>query len=340
MISEDARAQAIARWDSLAKPPGSLGRLEELVAQLAAVQGGPPRLQHPRVIVFAADHGVTAQGVSPYPSAVTQAMVRCFARGRAAVAVLARQAGASLEVIDAGVQGLAEDIAPIEGVCLIRAPVRPGSADLSLGPAMSELELEQALDLGRQAAARAAAEGVDCIALGEMGIGNSTAAAALAAALLGRRAEELVGPGTGMRGEGLQRKIDLVQRALDRVGPATPRRVLAELGGLEIAAMAGLLHGAAPLRVPVLVDGFIASAAALAAVALWPELRPGLILATRSAEPGHQHILAALDARPYLDLGLRLGEASGAALLLGPLRAAVALHEQMATLEEVLGGRL
>lgn len=343
-VSFDAalQAEAQARLDALAKPPGSLGRLEGLCAWLAGCQGRlPPTVLRPRVLLFAADHGVArAQPVSPYPSEVTAAMVRTFLADRATVCLFARQAGAELEVVDVGVRGLPEGL-PTEGPgpLLVRRPVGPGTRDLSAGPAMSEGEAEEASAAGREAAERAAAAGVDLLALGEMGIGNTTAAAAVGARLLGRPAVELVGPGTGLDAAGVARKAAVVQRALDRGGPSEAWGALADLGGFELCALAGCIERAAELRLPVLLDGFIVSVAALAACRRRPELAPFLRPATRSAEPGHAVVLEALAlGNAILDLGLRLGEGSGAALALPILRAAAGLLHEVATLEEVLAG--
>lgn len=335
-----AESETRARFDALAKPPGSLGALESLAARLAGAQGRvPPTVERPRVLVFAGDHGVArAHSVSPYPPEVTAAMVRTFAAGRAAVSVLARAAGAGLEVVDVGVIGLGV-VSSVDGVTVHRAPVRPGTRDLVAGPALDEGELSAALQVGVDAADRAAADGVDLLAVGEMGIGNTTAAAAVAARLLGRPAEALVGPGTGLDSAGVARKAAVVARALDRGGPTEPLLVLGDLGGLELAALAGCLLRAAERRIPVLVDGFIASAAALAALQHEPGLQPYLIPATRSTEPGHGAVLAALAlGEPVLNLGLRLGEASGAALAIPILASASRLVREMATLAEVLAG--
>lgn len=327
-----------AHLDALAKPPGSLGRLEELAVRLARAQRRhPPTAARPRVIVFAADHGVVAQQVSPYPQAVTALMVRTFAEGRAAVAVLARQAGAELEVVDVGVASPLP-VDPRPGVRVWRAAVAPGTRDLSQGPAMDAAERDAAWAAGAQAAERAAGEGVDLLALGEMGIGNTTAAAALGARLLGQPAAALVGPGTGLDPAGVAHKARVVQGALDRGGPTDPLGALADLGGLELAALAGCMDRAAALGLPVLLDGFICSVAALVAVRARPAVAAALIPTTRSAEPGHGAVLDALAlGAPLLDWGLRLGEASAAALALPLCRAACAVVVEMATLAEVLG---
>ncbi|MCK6504040.1 nicotinate-nucleotide--dimethylbenzimidazole phosphoribosyltransferase [Myxococcota bacterium] len=337
---DQASADAVqARLDALAKPPGSLARLESLAVWLAGCQGSSrPRADRARVLVFAGDHGVAAaQRVSPYPPAVTVAMVQTFAMGNAAVAVLSRQAGAELEIVDVGVAGLPRLPAPAQGIRFVDAKVAPGTVDLSEGPAMSVEQCHAARQAGREAAERAHADGVVVLALGEMGIGNTTPAAAVSARLLGRPAAELVGPGTGLDALGVAHKAAVVQRALDRGGPETPWEALADLGGFELVALAGCMERAAELRIPVLLDGFIVGAAALAAVRARPELRPFLLAATASAEPGHRAVCDALDLGPaLLDWGLRLGEASGAAACLPLLRSACALVDEMGTLEEVL----
>ena len=338
LISAEA---ARARLNLLAKPPGSLGRLEDLAVALAASQGRAlPTADRPQIIVFAADHGVArAQGVSPYPTEVTALMVQTFASGRAAVSALARVAGAGLEVVELGVvRSLPLTIAP--GVRVVRESIAPGTNDLSVQAAMSPGERDAAMGLGREAVLRAVADTVDVLALGEMGIGNTTAAAALAARLLGRRGAELAGPGTGLDAAGVSHKALVIQRGLDRDGPGDPLGALADLGGLEIAALVGGILEAASRRVPVVLDGFIVSVAALVAVRLNPNVRAHLIPATRSAEPGHGVVLDALGlGPPLLDWGLRLGEGSAAALTLPLCRAACAALRDMATLEEVLGGR-
>jgi nicotinate-nucleotide--dimethylbenzimidazole phosphoribosyltransferase len=336
------RAAAQAHLNALAKPPGSLGRLEALALDLAVARGrvlGP--LRAPQILVFAADHGVAREeAVSPYPSAVTALMVRTFAADKAAVCLLARNAGAALEVIDVGVASPLRDLPT--AILVRHARVAEGTANLARGPAMRPEERDAALAVGRAAADRAAAAGVDLLLPGEMGIGNTTAAAALAARLLGLPAAALVGPGTGLDAAGLAHKVSVVQRALDRQGPHDPLGALADLGGLEIAALTGLLQGAHAHQIPVLLDGFIVSAAALVAQRLDPSLSVRLIPATRSAEPGHAAILDALGLPPpLLDWGLRLGEASAAALALPLVRAAAALLDPdggMATLEQVLAG--
>ncbi len=331
-----------ARLDGLAKPPGSLGRLEEIAVFLAGAQRTfPPSVVSPRVVVFAGDHGVAREeGVSPYPPEVTGAMIATFAAGKAAVAVLARQAGADLEVVQVGV---VPDVAvePVPGVRVLEQNVARGTRNLAAEPAMSAEQCAEALAVGREAVDRALAEGVDVLCLGEMGIGNTTPASAIAARLLDRPAAELVGPGTGLDAHGVAHKARVVQRALDREGPAEPLAALADLGGFEIAALVGAMLAAEEGDLPVLLDGFIVGAAALVAVRHRPETRRVLLPCTRSAEPGHVAVLEALElGPPVLDLGLRLGEASAATAALPLVRSAAALVTEMALLEDVLAGRL
>jgi nicotinate-nucleotide--dimethylbenzimidazole phosphoribosyltransferase len=326
----------------LAKPQQSLGRLETLACRLAAAQGkNPPRAERLRAVVFAGDHGVVVEGVSPYPQAVTRLMVQTFAAGKAAVSVLARAAGADLEVVDVGVipGGAACQTPAGVRVVVAEGAARP-TGNIANEPAMSAGEMAAALLAGHEAALRAAEDGIELLAVGEMGIGNTTAASALAAKWLGRDPAEVCGPGTGLDTQGVAHKASVVARAVARCpyDADDSAAVLADLGGSEIAAMAGCMLAAASRRIPVLVDGFICSVAALAAVRLVPAVRPYLIPTTLSTEPGHRAVLAALDiGEPLLALDLRLGEASGAALAFPIARAACRVVAEMATLADVLG---
>jgi nicotinate-nucleotide--dimethylbenzimidazole phosphoribosyltransferase len=328
-----AAAAADARSDLLTKPRGSLGRLEAIGAQLAAIARAcpPPVPERATVCVFAGDHGVLAQGVSPWPAEVTAQMVANFCAGGAAVTVFARQAVAELLVTDVGV---ATPIA-VDSPILLRRTVRPGTADLSTGPAMSLAEARAALDVGADVAARAVAGGAELLVTGEMGIGNTTPAAALIAAFTGRPAEEVTGRGTGIDDETLHRKTDIVRAAVARLAPsASPLTVLAEVGGLEIAALAGLIVGGAAAGVPVLVDGVISASAALVACAMVPDARGYLIAGHLSAEPGAAAALDRLGLQPLLDLGMRLGEGSGATLAIPLVQAAARVLTEMATFGE------
>lgn len=331
--SAEHRAAAEARQGQLTKPPGSLGALEALAVRLAALQATDrPCGYNAPIVLFAADHGIAAQGVSAYPSDVTVQMLHNFANGGAAIAVLAKELRVGLTVVDVGTLAGAE----IAGVVVDK--MRRGTRDFSREPAMDEEELAHALGAGRRAIAQATADGADLVILGEMGIGNTTAAAAIASALLGARAQDIVGAGTGLDEDSIVRKGRIIDAALslhglDRRDPSA-LAALRCVGGLEIAALVGALIAAAQAGVPVLVDGFIVTAAALAAVRINPSCVPWLLYSHRSAERGHRLILDALGAEPILDLKLRLGEGSGAALALPVLRLACALHGKMATFDE------
>ncbi|MDO9225100.1 MAG: nicotinate-nucleotide--dimethylbenzimidazole phosphoribosyltransferase [Pseudomonadota bacterium] len=352
-LDESARAVARLRQDNLTKPPGSLGRLEQLAVELAAMQYRvKPRIEQPWITIFAGDHGVVAEGVSAFPQEVTQQMLANFVNGGAAISVLARAAGAHLEVVDAGTLAKAQ----LPGVLWAKAG--DGSANFTLGPAMSEAQLVHCLDLGHSTVKRSITHGCDLFIGGEMGIGNTTSAAALACALLGLPGGELAGPGTGLDSGGVSHKAAVIDKALalhgftktEQIPPNPPlgkggtvdlaHAALRCLGGFEIAALSGAYIACAQLGLPVLVDGFITTAAALAACRMNPGVRDWLLFAHASAEPGHARLLAALDAEPLLRLEMRLGEGSGAATALPLLRLACELHGGMATFAEagVSGG--
>ncbi|HEY0504069.1 MAG TPA: nicotinate-nucleotide--dimethylbenzimidazole phosphoribosyltransferase [Lysobacter sp.] len=323
-----AAADARARQLMLTKPPGSLGVLEDVAVQLAALQGSErPAVQRVWISVFAADHGVAAEGVSAFPQAVTGEMVRNFAGGGAAVSVLARALGATLDVVNLGT---VNDPGDIDGVA--RAIVAPSTANFCGHAAMDHAQLQASLQAGADRVALALEAGADLFIGGEMGIANTTAATALACALLDAGPDALVGAGTGLDAAGIARKADVVARALQRhAGVREPLEQLRCLGGFEIAALAGAYIAAAQSRIPVLVDGFIATAAALCAVRINPGVREWLLFSHRSHERGHARLLEALQARPLVDLGLRLGEGSGAAVAVPLLQLACALHAGMAT---------
>ena len=330
--NETRRREAEARQQILTKPPGALGRLEALAIQLAALQDtARPSVERVHITVFAGDHGVAAEGVSAFPQAVTGEMVRNFARGGAAISVLARALNATLEVINLGT---VNNPGPLEGVKDYR--LGPGTANFTVEPAMSEHQLACALAAGRHAAERARLASTQLFIGGEMGIANTTAATALACALLGLVPDRLVGPGTGLDAAGVARKSKVIQRALDlhNAHLGSPIAALCRVGGFEIAALAGAYIACAQMGIPVLVDGFISSSAALAAVRLRPGAENWLLFSHASAEPGHRLILEALDAQPLLNLGMRLGEGSGAATAVPILRMACALHNEMATFAE------
>ena len=335
---EAAMALARRRLDGLTKPPGSLGRIEELAVWLAGVTGRPDaRVVRPAIIVAAADHGVTAQGVSAYPVDVTAQMVANFVGGGAAINVLARTIGASVTVVDVGVWSAPPpgDVAGAGAATLVDARIRAGTADMTTGPAMTRDEALAAIGAGRRVAAKAIADGADVIGLGEMGIGNTTAASALTAILTGASVVDVTGRGTGIDDDAWRRKVDVIESALVMNRPDTddPIDVLAAVGGLEIAALVGAAVEAAATRVPVVLDGFITGAAGLVAARLAPAIGPRLLAAHRSAEPGHAVVLDHLGLRPVLELDLRLGEGTGAALAIGLLSAACRIRDEMATFE-------
>jgi nicotinate-nucleotide--dimethylbenzimidazole phosphoribosyltransferase len=314
--------------DAKTKPIGSLGRLEELACRLAAIRGSVPDAPlPPAIVVAAADHGVAANGVSAYPQEVTAQMLANFAGGGAAICVLAREAGARLVVVDAGVAGSPS----VPGVRVEVVDGVRGTDDMTEGPAMSRATAIGAIERGVALATELADDGVGIVGIGEMGIGNTTAASALTAALLGVSPEIVCGPGTGLDEAGVAHKVEVVTRALAANDGADP---LAAVGGFEIAFLAGLIIGCAARNVVVLVDGFITAAAALAATRRVPPAASCLIAAHRSPEPGHALVLDALGLEPLLDLGLRLGEGSGAALALPLLDASIAILREMATFDD------
>jgi nicotinate-nucleotide--dimethylbenzimidazole phosphoribosyltransferase len=310
-------AEAARRaFDAKTKPRGSLGRLEQLGVQIAQIRGtadpGPLRAA---IVVAAADHGVAAEGVSAYPAEVTRQMLANFEAGGAAVCVLARAGGASLRVLDAGVG----------------AP----TANITKGPAMSREDASLWIDRGIEVAEELAAEGFGIVGLGEMGIGNSTVAAALTAALLGADPTDVCGPGTGLDDAGVAHKVEVVRLALavNAPDPDDPLGVLAAVGGFEFAALCGVALGAAGGGMVVVLDGFISSAAALVAARMQPAAVSAMVASHRSPEPGHARVFEALGLEPLLDLGMRLGEGSGAALCLPILNATLAILREMATFE-------
>ncbi|MGH8776859.1 MAG: nicotinate-nucleotide--dimethylbenzimidazole phosphoribosyltransferase [Jiangellaceae bacterium] len=329
----EARLAAQAAFDGKAKPPGSLGRLEELACRIASVRGtATPGPLRPAVVVCAADHGVADEGVSAYPQAVTASMVTTFASGGAAVSVLARQAGARLVVADLGVR------TPTTHPSVLDRRIGAGTANAALGPAMSRAQAEQAVATGISIVDGLISDGVNALAIGEMGIANTTSASALVAALLGTDPAVVCGRGTGIDDACLAHKVDVIRRmlAVNQVPVDDPVGALAAVGGFEIAALTGLVLGAAAHRVPVVLDGFITGAAALVAARTAPASVDAMIASHRSAEPGHTIVLQALGLQPLLTLDMRLGEASGAALALPVVAASVALLRHMATLESVV----
>jgi nicotinate-nucleotide--dimethylbenzimidazole phosphoribosyltransferase len=332
-IDSAARAATAAHLDRLTKPPGSLGRLEPAAVQLAGIAAtSPPPVPHPAaVVVFAGDHGVLVEGVSPWPVEVTAQMVANFCAGGAAINVLARHVGAEVVVVDVGVAG---DLEPAPG--LFQAKVARGTANLAVGPAMSLGDCRRALDIGAGVAAELVARGARCLITGDMGIANTTASAALIAAYTGCPAAEVTGRGTGIGDAVLAAKVAIVEAAVARTASTVgndPVSVLASLGGLEIAALAGFITGAAAARVPVIIDGVIAVAALLAAGTIAPAVLAYSVAGHRSVEPGAAVALAVLGLEPLLDLDLRLGEGTGACLALPVLQAAAKIVQEMATFD-------
>jgi nicotinate-nucleotide--dimethylbenzimidazole phosphoribosyltransferase len=332
-IDTDACAAAQARHAQLTKPAGSLGRLEELGNRLAAITGRcpPPVPTRPVVGIFAADHGVARSGVTPWPQDITTAMVTNFARGGAAINAIAHQVGATVQVIDIGV---ARDLDDMDGV--LHRKVRLGTDDLTIGPAMTPAETRAALDVGADVAATLISHGHDLLVTGEMGIGNTTPSAALIAALTSTAPAAVTGRGTGIDDAMLTHKIKVVTNAVTRAERyLDPISVLAEVGGLEIAALAGFVVGGAAQQVPVLIDGVIACAALLVADALVPAIADHCIAGHRSSEPGASVALAHFRLAPLLDLELRLGEGTGACLAIPIVQAAARVLNEMATFDQL-----
>ncbi len=331
-LDEEAKRKAVLRMNSLLKPPGSLGRLEELGIMLAGVQGREKPVVNSKLsLIYAADHGVTAESVSTVPSAVTGVMVRAFCSGKAGINVLARQAGARIRVIDIGI---ANDYAIPDEVILRR--IRRGTGNMRIEESMTREEAILAISTGIETAAgEVRAAGAQVVGVGEMGIGNTTSAAALTAVFTGRDPAEVTGTGTGLDDAGLERKIRIIREAclLHRPDPQDPIGVLSKIGGLEIAAMAGAMVGAASEGALVLIDGFISGTAALIAIQMAPALRDRVVLSHLSLEPGHGVIARRLGLIPLLDLGLRLGEGTGAALAMNLVESSAALLSEMGTYE-------
>jgi nicotinate-nucleotide--dimethylbenzimidazole phosphoribosyltransferase len=326
------RTEAQARLDRLTKPIGSLGRLEEIAVQYAMISGEmKPPVPRGAVFTFAADHGVAMEGVSAYPREVTPQMVLNFLRGGAGVNVLARHVGVDVRIVDIGV---AHEFGVQPG--LIQRKIMAGTNNFLTQAAMTRDQAEQAVMVGVELSMGAARDGIGLLGTGDMGIGNTTASSAITVVMTGRFPEEVTGRGTGIDDAAHARKIDVIRQAVARHRPdrADPIGVLSTVGGLEIAGLAGLIVGAAACRVPVVLDGFIAGAAALIAVSLQPRCREYLIASHRSVERGHQAILDQLGLQPLLDLQLRLGEGTGACLGMGLVFSAVKIMTEMATFGE------
>ena len=327
-----ARQPAEVRQDRLTKPPGSLGRLEDLSIQLAGVFGTDrPTLRGKTIVVAAGDYGVVAQGITGYPQKVTVQMVRNFLAGGAAINVMARQTGVDLVIVDAGVATPLADYPNLKVVGAGR-----GTADITLGPAMTRAQAELCVNAGVEIALEVAEKGTDIIGTGEMGIGNTTASSAITAALTGRHPRETTGRGTGRSKHELDHKITVVERALNVNRPDADDTldVLAKVGGFEIGVLAGVALGGALSRQMVVLDGFISGAAGLIAYSLCPNVRDFLVAAHLPSEAGHGVVLSHLGLRPLLDLGMRLGEGTGAVLAMGLINAAAACLTEMATFAE------
>jgi nicotinate-nucleotide--dimethylbenzimidazole phosphoribosyltransferase len=330
-LDSKAMEKARARQQQLTKPPGSLGRLEDLAVQIVGITGQLlPTVERKAVIVMAADHGVTVEGVSAYPSVVTAQMVHNFLQGGAAINVLAKLAGARVVVVDVGVT------ADVQHPKLVARKVAAGTANMATGPAMTRDQAIAAIHVGMDAFEAQRDQGIDLVATGDMGIGNTTASSAITAVLTGAPVAAVTGRGTGINDEQLAHKIHVIEQAIEcnRPDPGDPLAVLTKVGGLEIAGLVGVILAASADRVPVVIDGFISGAAALVAVKMCPGVRDYLIAGHASVERGHRLILDHLGLVPVLDLGLRLGEGTGAALAMCIIEGAVRTHTEMATFAE------
>lgn len=328
-LGQEWYARASCRLNSLTKPLGSLGRLEEVATRIMAIREEErPNCSKKIIFTLAADHGVTSEGVSAYPKTVTRQMVLNFLSGGAAINVLCRHFGIDVVIVDIGVEGNTD---VLEG--LVRNKIAAGTKNMASGPAMSEAEMYAALEVGIGLAHGAARDGYTLIGTGEMGIGNTTSASAITAGLTGRPASAVTGRGTGLDDSGLKHKIHVIEKALAVNCPSSsdPLDVLQKVGGLEIAGLTGLILGGAAQRIPVVIDGFISGAAAALACALQPKVRNFLFAAHRSSEPGHTALLDFMEQVPLLDLEMRLGEGTGAALCMALLESSTKLLNEMAT---------
>jgi nicotinate-nucleotide--dimethylbenzimidazole phosphoribosyltransferase len=334
-ISAALAEQATQRQAQLTKPPGSLGQLEQIAIELSSMQTKlAPTVDRVEIAVFAGDHGIANEAVSAFPQVVTTEMVKNFVRGGAAISVMARQIGAGLTVVNAGTINQQGFEAPV-----VDKPVAFGTGNIAIQPAMTALQCLQSLSLGKEIL-DGYDDAIDVVIGGEMGIGNTTSATALATAFGVSTAAKLVGPGTGLDSKGVSHKLKMIEQALNRVGDdreidkCSELELLSELGGFEIVALTGFYIRAAQRGMTILVDGFISSVAAVAACKINSNVRAWMLFSHNSAEPGHQLVLKSLNAEPLLSLQMRLGEGSGAAVALGLLRVACALHNEMATFEE------
>lgn len=312
---------------TLTKPAGALGRLEHLAIQFSGYQSTlRPSIRNIEIVVMAADHGVAAEGVSAFPQAVTAEMVKNFASGGAAISVLARQLFAELTVVNMGT------VVPLEAIDgVLDRRIAAGTANFCEQEAMTTVQLQQAFRVGQEVVINAMANHARLFIGGEMGIANTTSAACIAARLLGKTAQEMAGPGTGLNNDQLQHKSRVIEQALERHSVTEPLDILKAFGGFEIAGLTAAYIASAQAGIPVLLDGYIATAAALVAVRINPAIKPWLIASHCSAEPAHRMMLQALDLEPLLDIGMRLGEGSGAAVAVPLLQAACLLQSEMAS---------
>ncbi len=335
-ISDKWIIKARKRLDSLVKPKGSLGRLEEIAEKIVAIKEEErPRLDKKAIFVFASDHGVVEEGISAYPQDVTKGMVKNFLRGVAGINVLARAAGADVYVVDIGVKGDIDEESPY----FLNRKIRNGTGNILKGPAMSLEEAEKAICVGIEIADMAKENGIDMIAGGDMGIGNTTASSAIFCSLLGCDPEDVVGRGTGIDDERLKKKKEVVKRVLERnreaIERGDPIEILSLMGGFEIAGICGLFLGGAKNRQILLADGFISCAGALLAMKIRPEVRDYLFFSHCSAEKGHRLFFEKIKERPILELDMRLGEGTGSAIAMHIIDCAIRVYNEMATFEEV-----
>ena len=331
-FDEAAAAKAAAHWDSLAKPIGSLGLMERAVILLAGVQGTDrPKIDKRLALVLCADNGVTAQGVASTPPEITAVMSGFMAEKRSSVCIMARQAGAESVTVDMGM------FRRVNAEALIDRHIADGTADMSLGPAMTREQAMRAIETGIGLVKTYKAEGYQILATGEMGIGNTTTSSAISAVLLGKSPAEMTGVGAGLDEAGLKRKISTIERALAVNQPDAndPVDVLSKVGGFDIAGMVGLFLGGALYRMPIIVDGFISATAALVASRVWPESRNSMLFSHLSAEPASRAVLAVLNAEPMICAGMRLGEGTGAVALLPLLDQALAVYYNLMTFADI-----
>ncbi|MCX8119073.1 MAG: nicotinate-nucleotide--dimethylbenzimidazole phosphoribosyltransferase [Desulfobacterota bacterium] len=331
-LDEKAMKEAEARQDNLTKPQGSLGQLESLSIQIAGIKGTPrPKIEHKVIFTLAGDHGVTEEGVSAYPSEVTPQMVYNFLRGGAGINVLARHVGARVVVADLGVAAVLEKHPDLKD-----KKVAMGTKNMAKGPAMSRQEAVRSIGAGIELVEEELSKGVDILGTGDMGIGNTTPSSAITAAITGAEVRTVTGRGTGLDDKGWEKKVEVIEKALDinRPDPKDPIDVLSKVGGFEIGGIAGVILAGARYKIPVVIDGFISGAAALIAAGLAPQVKPYLIASHQSVEQGHRIVLEHLGLKPLLNLDLRLGEGTGAALGISLVEASLKILNEMATFAE------